>query len=77
MYHLRMRKILEDKPWRQKRCCRNHNRGYPPEIIQTSSLGRLQKKSLKHNDYLYVASVSQLRVRKSPTDDIPSPQNYF
>ena len=32
---------------------------YPTEIIQTSSLGRLQKKLLEDNDCLYVASVSQ------------------
>ena len=35
---------------------------YLPEIIQTSVLGRLQKKSLGHNDCLYVASVSQRTV---------------
>ena len=29
------------------------HRVYPPEIIQTSSLGRLQKKSLEPNDCLY------------------------
>ena len=31
-----------------------------PEIIQTSTLGRLQKKSLEHSDCLYVASVISL-----------------
>ena len=46
--------------------------------MQTSSMGMLQKKSLEHNDCLYVAaSILQQRVRKSPTDNISSPQNYF
>ena len=62
--------------WRQKRCGRNHI-VYLPEIIQTSLLGRLEKKSLEHNDCLYVAYLSQQRVRKPPMDNIPSPQNYF
>ena len=39
-------------------------------------LGRPQKK-LEHNDFLYVAFTSQRRVRKAPTNNIPSPQNYF
>ena len=34
------------------------HRVYPPEIIQTTSLGRLQKKLLELNDCLYVVSVS-------------------
>ena len=34
------------------------HRVHPPEIIQTTSLGRLQKKLLKLNDCLYVVSVS-------------------
>ena len=50
---------------------------YPREIIQTSSLGRLQKNSLGYNDCLYVASVLQRRIRKPPTDNITFPQNYF
>ena len=46
--------------------------------MQTRSLGRLQKKSLKHNYYLYVASVSQGSVRKPPTENIPNRlENYF
>ena len=49
---------------------------YPPEIMQTTLLGRLQKKSLQH-DCLYVASLSEQVVRKPPMDKIPSPQNYF
>ena len=53
------------------------HRVYPAEIIQTSSLGRLQKKLLEHNECLYIASVLLRRVRKPPTDNIPSPQNYF
>ena len=40
-------------------------------------MDRLQKEALEHNDCLYVASLSQLRVRKPPTDNIPSLQNYF
>ena len=34
-------------------------------------MGKLEKYSLEHNDWLYVASVSQRRVRKPPTDHIP------
>ena len=45
--------------------------------MQTSSLSRPQKKSLEHSDCLYVASVLQWRVRKPPTDNVPSPKNYF
>ena len=48
-----------------------------PEIVQTSPLGRLQRKSLKHSNCFYVASISQRRGRKLPTNNIPSPQNYF
>ena len=40
-------------------------------------MDRLQKEALEHNDCLYVASLLQLRVRKPPTDNIPSLQNYF
>ena len=39
-------------------------------------LGRLQKKCLAHNGCLYVVSV-QHRVRKPPTNNNVSPQNYF
>ena len=49
---------------------------YPSEIIQTSSMGRAAEKSLEYIDYLYVAPVSQRRVRKPSTDNIPSPQDY-
>ena len=52
-------------------------RVYLPEIIQTSSLDRLQKKSLERNDCLYVASASELRVRKPLTENVPSSQNYI
>ena len=46
--------------------------------MQTSSMdSHLQKEALEQNDCLYVASLSQLRVRKTPTDNIPSLQNYF
>ena len=48
-----------------------------PETIQISWLSRLPKKPLEHNDCLYVAFLSQQRVRKPPTDNIPSQQNYF
>ena len=37
-------------------------------MIQTNSLGRLQKKSLGHNNCLYEASVLQRRVRTLPKD---------
>ena len=49
----------------------------PPKIMQTSLLGRLQKTLLEHNDFWYEMSVSEGRVRKPPTDNAPSPQNYF
>ena len=42
---------------------------YPHEVIQTSSLGRPQKKSVGHNDCFYVTPVLQWRVRK-PRKDI-------
>ena len=45
--------------------------------MQTSSMARLLKKSLECNDCLYVASVSELRVRKLPTENVPSLQNYL
>ena len=45
-----------NKSWHQKRCGRNY--GCPPEIIQTSLLDRLQKKSLEHSDCLYISSTS-------------------
>ena len=64
-----------NKSWRQK-ISKSHC-VYPPEIIQTSSLGSLHKKSLEHNNCLYVASVLQQRVRKPLTDNIPTPQNHF
>ena len=63
--------MTAEKIWQKSHCV------YPPEIIQTSMLGRLQKKSLEHNDCLYVTFILQERVRKPPTDNIPSPQNYF
>ena len=37
---------------------RKSHRVYPPDMIQTTSLGRLQKKSLEQEDWLYVASLS-------------------
>ena len=49
---------------------------YPPEVIQTSWLCRLQKKSLEHNNYLYALSVSEQNVRKLPTDNASSPKCY-
>ena len=73
MHHLRMRKIFR----RQTNHDGKSHRVYPPKIIQTSLLGRLHKKSYEHNDYVYVAYVQQRRVRKPPTDNISSPQNYF
>ena len=70
IYYLRMCKIFwkVKKSWWQKSHC-----VYPPEMMQNSSLGRLQKKSLEHNSSLYVASISQRRIL---TDNILSPQNY-
>ena len=50
---------------------------YPHKIIQTSSLGRQQKNSMEHNDCLHVVSILQLRIRKTPTDNIIILQNYF
>ena len=49
------------------------HRVYLLKIIQTSSLGRLQKKSLEHMSVFRIAT----KVRKPPTDNIRSPQNYF
>ena len=43
---------------------------YPPEMIQTSLLGRLQKKSLEHNECLYVTSALEWSSRKSPTKNV-------
>ena len=50
---------------------------YPHKIMQTSSLGRQQKNSMEHNDCLYVVSILQWRIRKTPTDNIIILQNYF
>ena len=56
--------------WLQKRCGRNHIVYILSKIIQTSSLGRLQKKLLQHNDYFYVAFVLQWRFRKPLTANV-------
>ena len=78
MYHLRLRKILVGKQiMATEKIQQKSHRVYPPEIIQTSSLGRLQKKSVGHNDCLYAMSVLKKRARKPPTDNAPIPQNYF
>ena len=45
--------------------------------MQTFSLGRLQEKSLEHNDCLYLAFVLEWRVRKPPMENVPSSENYF
>ena len=63
--------MAAEKMWSKLHCV------YSPEIMQTTLLGRLQKKSLQHNDCLYVASLLGQVVRKPPMDKIPSPQNYF
>ena len=63
--------MVAEKMWQKSHCV------YPLEIIQINLLGRLQKNSLEHNDCLYAASVSEWSVRKPPTDDAPSLQNYF
>ena len=72
-----MHKIFEGKQIMAAEKMRQKSHCVYPEIIQTSSLGRLQKKSLKHNDSLHVQFITQWRVRNPPTDNIPSPQNYF
>ena len=59
------------KMWQKSHCV------YPHKIIQTSSLGRQQKNSMEHNDCLYVVSILQWRIRKTPTDNIIILQNYF
>ena len=59
------------KMWQKSHCV------YPHKIIQTSSLGRQQKNSMEHNDCLYVVSMLQWRIRKTPTDNIIILQNYF
>ena len=60
-----------EKMWQKSHCV------YPHKIIQTSSLGRQQKNSMEHNDCLYVVSILQWRIRKTPTDIIIILQNYF
>ena len=66
MYHLHFPKFLEGKQimavdeMQQKSHCVS-----PPETTQTCSLGRRQKKSVEHNDCLYVASLL-LKSHKTP-----------
>ena len=50
---------------------------YPPGIIQTILLGKLQIKSLEYNDCLYAVSMLKWNIKKPPTDHAPSLQNYF
>ena len=71
MYHLRLLEIFFKQIIYKLHCV------YPHKIIQTSSLGRQQKNSMKHNDCLYVVSILQWRIRKTPTDIIIILQNYF
>ena len=52
---------MVNKSWRPKRCGRI--RVYPPEIIQTSLLGRLQ---MEHNGYLYISSTPQRGSQETP-----------
>ena len=52
------------------------SRVHSPEIIQISLLGRLQE-TLEHNDCFYAASVLEQRIKKPPTHNVPTPQNYF
>ena len=77
MYHLTLPQnfLKVNKSWQLKSCGRNQID--PHEIIQTSLLGGLQKNSLEHNDCLYVAPVSQWRIRIPPTGNNIIPQNYF
>ena len=79
-HHLKMycAKSLEGRPIivAEKMQWKSH-RVYPPEIIQTSLLGWLQKKSMEHNECLYAASISERSVRKPPTGHASSLQNYF
>ena len=58
--------MAAEKMWQKSYCV------YPPDIIQTSLLDRLQKKSFEQNDCFYVASVLQWRVGKLPMDNFPS-----
>ena len=37
----------------------------------------MEKKSLEHNGCLYATSLSEQSIRKPPTGNVPSPQNYF
>ena len=59
------------KMWLKSHCVYSH------KIMQTSSLGRQQKNLMEHNDCLYVVSILQWRIRKTPTDNIIIPQNQF
>ena len=60
-----------EKMWQKSHCV------YPHKIIQTSSLGRQQKNSMEHNDCLYVVSILQWTIQKTPTDNIIILQNQF
>ena len=50
---LKGKQIMATEKIRQK-----SHRVYPPEIMQTSLVVRLQKKSLEHNDCLQVAQIA-------------------
>ena len=60
MYYLHTcAKFLEDKQIMVvEKKGKNSHCIYHPETIQTSSMVRMQKKSLEHNDCLYVASIT-------------------
>ena len=60
-----------EKIWQKSYCV------YPHKTIQTSSLGRQQKNSMEHNDCLYLVSILQWRIRKTPTDNILILQNQL
>ena len=62
-----------NKSLRQKRCGKWYH-VYPPEIIQSTLLGRLRK---NHWKTMTACMYIERRVRKLPTDNAPSPQNYF
>ena len=77
MYHLYIRKFFGRQPIMAAEKMRQKSRlVYPPEIMQTRQLSRLQKISLEHNKCLYVVSILQQGIRKPSTDNIHSPQNY-
>ena len=75
MYHLRMCKIFEKYPNHGSRKVEITLCICLPDIIQTSSLGRLQKKHW--NTVAVCMQRLYCSIRKHSTDNIRSLQNYF